>query len=265
MIILHPWTSGRNADKLETWRFVESIKLYCAGNGITVVNRNINRPMDYTDMMKEFWGREDLIVLEDDKVPTLADLKELVGCPHAYCCFPYPISFYFYTPMSLWEDDFPMTLGFVKFSLLAQKNLPVHEWPAPEKGRWPGWGLDARIERPMIERFGPMHLHKKWIRHNHNRGPVGRLKGLSEVPGARALSAKRFLSEQWLNARFGLLYASFPMSVITAATVTFGGHPAGASGFPSLPEYTAVIFIAGGLVFRRWSAYFTGVTRIPLT
>ncbi len=175
MIILHPWSSGRTGDKLETWRTVAKAR----DAGYDIVSRNINRPMDYADLLKEFWGKDDLIVWEDDKVPTMADLKELVECRHAYCCFPHPVSFYFYTPMSLWGRNFPYTLGFVKFSKLVQENVPVSDWLPPDPAHpSPGWGLDRRIEEPMIKRFGPMHLHPRMIRHNHNRSIKGRLGGL---------------------------------------------------------------------------------------
>lgn len=170
MIILHPWTSGRTEDKLETWRTIAK----ATDGGYDIVSRNIDAPAAYFDLMKEFWGRDDLIVWEDDKVPTMADLKELVECRHAYCCFPHPVSFYFYTPMSLWTDRFPYSLGFVKFSRLVQEKIPSSTWYKEGKH----FGVDRMIEEPMIGQYGPFHIHKRFIKHNHNRDLIGRLKGL---------------------------------------------------------------------------------------
>ena len=42
----------------------------------------------YADFIREVWGTDDLIILEDDKVPTMAQFDELVTCPRDDCCFP---------------------------------------------------------------------------------------------------------------------------------------------------------------------------------
>lgn len=168
MIILHPFSTGEYERKRETWGFVGELK----HNGYEVESRNVDGPMDYPDLLKEFWGRDELVILEDDKVPTLADFKELIECKHAYCCFPYPVSMLVFTTMSLWRYRFPYSLGFVKFSKVVQQNVPASEWY--REGLH--WGLDGMIERPMIQQYGPFHLHETWIKHNHPHGLVKMLK-----------------------------------------------------------------------------------------
>ena len=170
MIILHPWSSGRHNDKLETWDFVARARKA----GYEIIDRNINRPMDYPDLLREFWGKDDLVILEDDKVPRLADLKELAECNFSYCAFPYRPSFHFRASMKLWTEHFPYSLGFVRFSKEAQVKVPVETWY--KEGEH--WGVDKMIEEPLISHYGPFHIHRRLIKHNHNRGLKGRLGGL---------------------------------------------------------------------------------------
>jgi hypothetical protein len=169
MIVLHPYSTNEPKRKAETRAFLASV-----ANSYNIVHRNIDAPMAYPDLLREFWDQDDLVILEDDKVPAARDLTEIISCAKPACCFPYPVSFYFYTPMSLWTDHFPYSLGFVRFSKEVQHAVPSSVWYVEGKH----WGLDAMVEKPIIAKFGPIHLHPRFIKHNHGNDPIGKLKGL---------------------------------------------------------------------------------------
>lgn len=128
-----------------------------------MIDRLIDGRMDYNDFVREYWARDDLIILEDDKVPGDGDIIELENCKEPACIFPYPVSFYNHTDMEDWTERFPYGLGFVKFTKAAQEAVPARLWYIEGKN----WGLDQMIEIPMMKIFGPMHLHKRFIKHNH--------------------------------------------------------------------------------------------------
>lgn len=161
MIILHPWSSKGSHRKKETWDF-----LYTARDEYNVIDENVDAPMAYVDFMKAYWGIDDLIVLEDDKVPTLQDLEEMVACPRPACVFPYPVSFWRQTDMSLWTHNFPYGMGFAKFSKAIQDATPPCDWKV-EDPKKPGWGIDGQIQKAVIQKSGPIHVHPRWIKHNH--------------------------------------------------------------------------------------------------
>ena len=154
MIVLHPWSSDRPEDKEPTQRFVAAVK----STGQIVISRKIDDPMGYPDFLRDHWEKGDaLIVLEDDKLPTLEDFYELRDCQEDFCAFPYPFSFRLRTKLEDWTP-FPYSLGFVKFSAKAQAERPVRTWYREGKH----WGLDKMIEEGM-----KVHLHPRMIAHNH--------------------------------------------------------------------------------------------------
>jgi hypothetical protein len=125
-------------------------------------------PHSYIDFLAEFWGREDMIILEDDKVPTMLDLARLADCPAWSCVFPYRFNTYLFTTMRKWQRDTPCGIGFVKFSKAAQLAHPVSEWlKTPDALRVPE---DRIIVPPLVAKFGPRHVHPEAVKHNHGRG-----------------------------------------------------------------------------------------------
>lgn len=111
-----------------------------------------------------------MIILEQDKVPTLQDLEEIIACPQPACHFPYAVNFYEVTKMSLWKSQDPWGLGFVKFSRARQRAFPSSMWWVWLYGKNTYRSLDVAIEKSMAAKFGPMHLHERFVKHNHGTG-----------------------------------------------------------------------------------------------
>lgn len=130
---------------------------------IEVVDVKVQRDR-YPRQVAEFWGRDEMVYLEDDKLPTMRDLTDILTCPHKFCMFPYPSSLKFRTTMKDWTGEFPFGLGFCKFTLEVQKEVPVSSWPFD---RFQPTQCDRIIETPLIERLGPMPLHPRMVKHNH--------------------------------------------------------------------------------------------------
>ncbi len=59
----------------------------------------------------------------------------------------------------------------------------------------------------------------------------------------------RWIRERWVEARFGLIYAGFILSFVTASTVTYADIPQIHSIFPNLTEYGIVAILLGGFIF----------------
>ncbi len=161
MIVLHVYTTVRPETQGGTWIFLAQ-----ARGKYRVVDRCTDGRTDYADFIRAYWGSDDMIVIEQDKEPAMADLRELASCGRPACCFPYPVSFWRdgHTPMSLWTERFPYGMGFVKFSREVQLAVPASEWYADGDR----WYIDGRVEDAVMKRFGPMHLHERFIKHNHH-------------------------------------------------------------------------------------------------
>jgi hypothetical protein len=163
MRVLHFYSSMRQQQQTGTWAFLGSIE-----KEVEVVHILADGENDYPVELAKRWGIEDLVIIEQDKVPTRLDLEEIIACPRLACIFPYAVRFYPVTRLSVWRQSFPYGLGFVKFRKEAQEAVPSSKWRDTGTFR----ALDRRIEKPMIERLGPMHLHERFILHNHGTGRV---------------------------------------------------------------------------------------------
>ena len=159
MLILHPYSSNRAKDKEKTWKFLNIIRAEHK-----VIDKLIDEPMDYHNFIAGNWGYKTFIIIEDDKVPTLNDLEELINCEKLVCVFPYPFSYYHKTTMKDWTIKFPYSLGVAKFDIAIQDRIPVESWY--KKDAEP-YGLDRQIEEPIINLIGQIHVHNHFIKHNH--------------------------------------------------------------------------------------------------
>lgn len=172
LLIVHPFSFDRPKDKKETWDFVTQLR----AAGYAVIDREVHR-QTYPDQLGEYWGEDDLIILEDDKVPTMEDFLELAACPHPACIFPYPSTSWVETTVDDWNKHRPYGLGFVKFSLEVQIEVPLSAWHRGFRNTQ----CDRIIEVPVIAKFGPMHIHQRLIKHVH--GPYWRWWLLDLVKG----------------------------------------------------------------------------------
>lgn len=167
MKILHPYTRLRPLDEQPTWDFLDTLRrnYHIIDWPMGVENRY---PRDaYVEFIKMFWGTDDLIILEDDKLPTLEDFAELVFCKERFCAFPYPMLNQTETDMDYWREYTPFTLGFVKFSKELQLEYPASRWrpDVPNPKVYPFAPADMMIEANL----GAYHLHDRPIKHNHRR------------------------------------------------------------------------------------------------
>ena len=46
---------------------------------------------EYDDLILKYWGKKDFIVVAQDIVPTVQQLRNLVACPHIYCSYGAPM------------------------------------------------------------------------------------------------------------------------------------------------------------------------------
>lgn len=163
MKLLHPYSNRNDKNELETWQFFTKIYELQEFNSLSITHLKCNdNHITFTKWMIENWGKDDLIVVEADKVPTLDNLRELISCKAKFCCFPYQFSYIpWITTRLYWDIHFPYTLGFVKFTKEVQLSIPTDNWGYDK------YSLDRAIEIPMIAKFGMMHIHREWIKHNH--------------------------------------------------------------------------------------------------
>lgn len=166
MKVLHPVGRGRIDEKLATEQVVLELRMA----SVRVISKLVTGPDGYLDFVASEWGTEDLVVLEDDKVPTAWDLVGLMACTAPWCLFPYK-------PrggvenLAEWLENRTFALGLARFSLEAQLAVPTSAWLTHLRHKEPGREgqvmLDRAIEVPMRERVGPAHVHPRFITHNH--------------------------------------------------------------------------------------------------
>lgn len=85
MKILHVYSDARKSDQKETWTAFKSIE-----QTFPVEHVHALKNSDYPNAIKENWGKgEDLIIVEQDIVPTPKHIKDLMSCKCRLCSFPY--------------------------------------------------------------------------------------------------------------------------------------------------------------------------------
>ena len=135
----------------------------------------------YEDEIHHRWGHDDLIILEQDIVPSWGHLQNLIACPYPLCTVAYPLnqpmapgqfhgelvqrnyradgSRYWIPYGTEWAD---LTgLGFVRIRQAWQWAHP----PAWQAGVWSD--LDARISWWTYQQKIRWHVHYPLARHHH--------------------------------------------------------------------------------------------------
>lgn len=82
-------------------------------------------------------------------------------------------------------------------------------------------------------------------------------------PSFRRILTRQWWSDEWLEARWGLIYVSFVLTFITAATVTYTDLPLVHSIFPDIIEYYIVGIVLGGFVAAPIIGHFHGKLQNP--
>lgn len=147
MLVLHPFSRFRINEQLETWRALEEIREH-----FRVVDVFLKEAMDYDDVLLRFYGVDDLIVVEQDIVPSVEQIRSLTLCPESWCCCEYTVRY-----MGDKNPAYNVQTGFglTKFSLKAQELSPSSVWHG--KGEY--FNLDCRVTAPLIQAGLSPHVH----------------------------------------------------------------------------------------------------------
>lgn len=113
-------------------------------------------PVGYARALQGHWHYgEALVIVEQDIVPRLGQVEELLACEHKFCAFDYNLSHG--VPWS--ECPGAIGLGLSKISKAAR--LAVTATPAvPQHAHRDMPGL-------LAERLPPVHVHRPLIEHHH--------------------------------------------------------------------------------------------------
>jgi hypothetical protein len=111
--------------------------------------------------MKNIWGLDNLLIIEQDIVPTIEQIHSMYLCDHDWCCFGYQIK---YKDVANAPLNIIYGLGCTKFSLRQQQQYPVEMW-YKKTSNWAWYNLDSRIVNPMVS-FGCVPFVHGEVKHN---------------------------------------------------------------------------------------------------
>ena len=189
MRILHVATYNRIPEQYETLKAVNRL---AKDFGFLIDSVLATEPDHYWQHMKRIWGEGDLIIIEQDIVPTQDHLTKLAQCGFPACTVPYMVNGHWSTGRSVYErsDAYGPTgrinlgelqpvytewytdklvpvsgLGLVKISKELQDKLPIENYPIPNHH----WSyLDTWISAYMNVMLGlEWHTHYPTVTHNH--------------------------------------------------------------------------------------------------
>ena len=133
----------------------------------------------YNEAIASYWtGKEDLVVIEQDKEITYKTLPSFAKCKQPWCTY----SAFIYPPSMKIEVDFGLSCA--KFSAELQRMVDPSEFLYMDSLAWPKCGLchgkgcwkylDARIALAMSNHNVKLHCHGH-IKHYHDYGILGKL------------------------------------------------------------------------------------------
>ena len=167
MLFLHSYVNWCNEEQQqETWEYVVRSKY--EWNSIACYKGSVK---EYYNMFREAWGKDDLIALEMDIVPTDTLIEEMLKCPNSVCVSNYLI------PLQRFKDYVPICkgiegeycktfgMGLIKISLSAQKQIDINELLTSCNPLVPD--LDIKLSKIMEDKGIFAHLHG-WVGHNHS-------------------------------------------------------------------------------------------------
>jgi hypothetical protein len=160
-IILTVFVEGYQKREIETRQFLESISAsqVFKSNRLKIQSKTVERSdiYSYPEMIKFWWGKEDLILLEHDVSPTIDQFLSLLSCSRPVCNFDYQI------PVSKTEYTIlHMGLGLSKFSVLFQKRIDIEMYLANQSFM----RVDYAILSAMQSLNQSYHSHGE-VKHNH--------------------------------------------------------------------------------------------------
>lgn len=178
-LILHTYTDLRLDDQKETRVQIGFIGDYY---GTKVISEKMIAPDDYWSFLLRHWGKEDIIIIEQDVVPSVGKIARIRDCHYKVCTYPHILAAgqwsvfdiepqtgrfdtfnlaYFWTMYPRFADG--SSLGFIKISLDTQKRIPLWEYPVA-KYEW--WYLDSFISWHLKRLHQRVHVHASEVKHN---------------------------------------------------------------------------------------------------
>ena len=198
-MILHCYSEKNWAQQQETWDAVAKIEE--AGYVVTDELTTTRNDDSYWKVLLRHWSKGRLIQFQQDIVPTVQMIQELVQCYHPACTYPHKLTgLNFGLWQGVWEDKANQPPAFNKHGVVEfgstprpSATIPV-EAPFPEFVEGSGIGL-IKLSKEMqaaipladypvayhqwdlidlwISSYMSQVLHKKWhvhqpnVRHNH--------------------------------------------------------------------------------------------------
>ena len=175
-MILHVWSETRPEDQIETKARIETLRTFYPTKSVLAV-----RPDDYWRTLCDVWNLDDDIInIEQDNVPTLAQVNEIATCPYPLCTFPY----WRKETIMLW--DYPMApdtkllvmleepipdfvkgsgFGCVKIAPSVRKLIDITTYPVKET-EW--WSIDTWFSTQLLSTGIEWHVHMPFVKHNRS-------------------------------------------------------------------------------------------------
>ena len=162
----------------ETYKFVQETidEINARNTGIHIIKELTTLADDFSwyKVLDKYWGKDDLVTIDQDCFLTYDQLKEILDCPGRNCAF-YAVA----PPSSHGEKVPPHSLSALgswnkgQVALMSMKeiqNIPINTFSALDR-RWSGdcWILDAVNRGKEVADEVKFHIHEEIV-HYHIRG-----------------------------------------------------------------------------------------------
>ena len=176
MIILHPFNPlVRPYDQLDTWGVLGGIR---EEYGEIVVEHPCYGPYDYGGALYNWIIsavalKTPLIIIEQDIVPTLSQVAQIINCPYSFCTFDYKIPTdtgpQRWTDVLAWSHksgDGHFPLGFSKFDLNSYYYINrLYKFEALGSTSWEN--VAYILSKILTDEGTTVHVHTDLVYHNH--------------------------------------------------------------------------------------------------
>lgn len=179
MIVICPYSPINRLDAQEE-TFKAQQKVFYDNNDteILITRQPCENNEDYYNLLKKYWGKDDILIWEHDIVADKNNILELYFCDKHICAFDYKRTDGFNSMHRIMINKDPnqrqpineavdyadfVGFGFTKISIEAQKEIPIESFNRK------GWQtLDTEFSYKMIEKQYLAHIHRPALKHNHN-------------------------------------------------------------------------------------------------
>lgn len=179
MIIICPYSPSKRLEaQQETFKEQERLFKTLKDNEIMITRQPCEADEDYYNLLKKYWGKDDILIWEHDVVATYKNVMDLYFCQEQVCAFDYKRidevnSMHRIIINNDTNKRIPVTdndkyadfvgFGFTKISIEAQKIIPIESL---DRKHWQT--LDTDFSYKMIEKNIKGHIHRPCLKHNHD-------------------------------------------------------------------------------------------------